>query len=51
MLLLAGPTLDTVLSAQFLKPQSMPAPPRLDLSAQQVEAVPLHRDWPEPSQS
>jgi hypothetical protein len=28
----------------------MPTPPRLDLSAQQVKAIPLHRDWPEPSQ-
>jgi hypothetical protein len=51
MPLLAGPNLDTVLSAQFLKLQSMPTPPRLDLSAQQVKAVSLHRNWPEPSQS
>jgi hypothetical protein len=28
----------------------MPTPPRLDLPAQQVKAIPLHRDWPEPSQ-
>src|SRR5947209_8900438 len=35
---------------QPLKLRSIPTPPRLDLSAQQVKAIPLHRDWPELSQ-